>query len=228
MQLASRQTARSGCPLRRRLTGPSSPHMRMRGLEPPRPERHTDLNRARLPIPPHPRADDSSRQPHVQACCTETAAPDRRHTHHDPHFRTPLRPRASAASPARRRDGPAQPGDRAARARSSSRSRPRRSPVDRSRAARPRARRSTASRHGSRPRSARRSRARRIRWRYRIVLNGAAVVVPRARVAALRALPGVTSVDSGAAYTARQRTDSRRPATAAPTGRPGSRTRAPG
>jgi hypothetical protein len=29
--------------------------MRMRGLEPPRPERHTDLNRARLPIPPHPR-----------------------------------------------------------------------------------------------------------------------------------------------------------------------------
>ncbi len=37
--------------------------MRMRGLEPPRPERHTDLNRARLPIPPHPRAGDSSR-PH--------------------------------------------------------------------------------------------------------------------------------------------------------------------
>src|SRR5215208_1629204 len=30
--------------------------MRMRGLEPPRPYGHTDLNRARLPIPPHPRA----------------------------------------------------------------------------------------------------------------------------------------------------------------------------
>ena len=29
--------------------------VRMRGLEPPRPEGHTDLNRARLPIPPHPR-----------------------------------------------------------------------------------------------------------------------------------------------------------------------------
>src|SRR5437016_10458672 len=29
--------------------------MRMRGLEPPRGRRHTDLNRARLPIPPHPR-----------------------------------------------------------------------------------------------------------------------------------------------------------------------------
>jgi stress-induced morphogen len=28
--------------------------VRMRGLEPPRPEGHTDLNRARLPIPPHP------------------------------------------------------------------------------------------------------------------------------------------------------------------------------
>src|SRR5512135_736413 len=28
--------------------------MRMRGLEPPRPYGHTDLNRARLPIPPHP------------------------------------------------------------------------------------------------------------------------------------------------------------------------------
>jgi hypothetical protein len=30
--------------------------MRMRGLEPPRGCPHTDLNRARLPIPPHPRA----------------------------------------------------------------------------------------------------------------------------------------------------------------------------
>ena len=29
--------------------------MRMRGLEPPRTCIHTDLNRARLPIPPHPR-----------------------------------------------------------------------------------------------------------------------------------------------------------------------------
>ena len=40
----------------RREGGRSPPsRMRMRGLEPPRPERHTDLNRARLPIPPHPR-----------------------------------------------------------------------------------------------------------------------------------------------------------------------------
>jgi hypothetical protein len=31
--------------------------MRMRGLEPPRAFAHTDLNRARLPIPPHPRGE---------------------------------------------------------------------------------------------------------------------------------------------------------------------------
>src|SRR3954468_4407581 len=33
--------------------------MRMRGLEPPRGFPHTDLNRARLPIPPHPRGGAS-------------------------------------------------------------------------------------------------------------------------------------------------------------------------
>src|SRR4051812_12039706 len=33
--------------------------MRMRGLEPPRAFAHTDLNRARLPIPPHPRGTRS-------------------------------------------------------------------------------------------------------------------------------------------------------------------------
>ena len=31
--------------------------MRMRGLEPPRGCPHTDLNRARLPVPPHPRGE---------------------------------------------------------------------------------------------------------------------------------------------------------------------------
>ena len=31
--------------------------VRMRGLEPPRAFAHTDLNRARLPIPPHPRGE---------------------------------------------------------------------------------------------------------------------------------------------------------------------------
>jgi hypothetical protein len=39
--------------------------VRMRGLEPPRSYLHTDLNRARLPIPPHPptAADDIARAP---------------------------------------------------------------------------------------------------------------------------------------------------------------------
>ena len=159
--------------------GPAGPrsHMRMRGLEPPRPERHTDLNRARLPIPPHPRADDSSRRHTLLACCTETAAPDRRHTHHDPRFRTPLRPRPLL--PARRRRGgrrAPRPGGR--RARSSSRSPRRRSPAGRAPPGARRARPSIASRHGSPPRSARRIPDARIRWRYRLVLNGAAVVVP--------------------------------------------------
>src|SRR6266851_682386 len=38
---------------------PRGTAMRMRGLEPPRGYPHTDLNRARLPIPPHPRGGDS-------------------------------------------------------------------------------------------------------------------------------------------------------------------------
>ena len=41
----------------------------------------------------------------------------------------------------------------------------------------------------------------RIRWRYRIVLNGAAVVVPNSAVGRLRTLPGVREVDAGATYT---------------------------
>src|SRR5439155_20253321 len=48
-----------GCPsLRAESNG-----MRMRGLEPPRACAHTALNRARLPIPPHPRGDDSVASP---------------------------------------------------------------------------------------------------------------------------------------------------------------------
>jgi hypothetical protein len=38
--------------------------MRMRGLEPPRSLLHTDLNRARLPIPPHPRAAEQAKISH--------------------------------------------------------------------------------------------------------------------------------------------------------------------
>ena len=38
--------------------------MRMRGLEPPPGCPDTDLNRARLPIPPHPRADEQAKIAH--------------------------------------------------------------------------------------------------------------------------------------------------------------------
>ena len=44
----------SPAPVRAPVTS-SGELMRMRGLDPPRPFGHTDLNRARLPIPPHPR-----------------------------------------------------------------------------------------------------------------------------------------------------------------------------
>jgi subtilisin family serine protease len=40
------------------------------------------------------------------------------------------------------------------------------------------------------------------RWRYRVVANGVAVVVPRHQVAALRTLPGVRDVSTGTAYRA--------------------------
>jgi subtilisin family serine protease len=40
----------------------------------------------------------------------------------------------------------------------------------------------------------------RIRWRYQIVLNGAAVVVPQTAIPLLTALPGVKAVDVGASY----------------------------
>src|SRR5439155_26866020 len=46
--------------------------MRMRGLEPPRGCPHTDLNRARLPIPPHPRGKRDSVAPGLAR--TETGA----------------------------------------------------------------------------------------------------------------------------------------------------------
>jgi hypothetical protein len=42
------------------VTAMTCPAVRMRGLEPPRGFPHGDLNAARLPIPPHPRAADES------------------------------------------------------------------------------------------------------------------------------------------------------------------------
>ena len=48
--------------------------MRMRGLEPPRPYGHTDLNRARLPIPPHPRGSNDSSSGSSHLSMTRLAA----------------------------------------------------------------------------------------------------------------------------------------------------------
>ncbi len=46
----------------------------MRGLEPPRPYGHTDLNRARLPIPPHPRGSNDSSSGSSHLSMTRLAA----------------------------------------------------------------------------------------------------------------------------------------------------------
>jgi hypothetical protein len=54
---AGRRAAKDPCRERESPAGAGlSSQMRMRGLEPPRSYLHTDLNRARLPIPPHPHA----------------------------------------------------------------------------------------------------------------------------------------------------------------------------
>ncbi len=96
-----------------------APHMRMRGLEPPRPYGHTDLNRARLPIPPHPRgrgilaADrrvGTRAAATVPACLRQRFRRERRLILHaanaHPHLRAPLPARAR-----RRRTG-ADAGER--------------------------------------------------------------------------------------------------------------------
>jgi hypothetical protein len=49
--------------------------MRMRGLEPPRGRPHTDLNRARLPIPPHPRGRALYRRPFVSRAAPRAPRP---------------------------------------------------------------------------------------------------------------------------------------------------------
>ena len=193
-------------PGRGRTRGPDGPRllMRMRGLEPPRPERHTDLNRARLPIPPHPRAADSSRhcgyrhaarQPPVRIgvipivnrvlallcavglCCLASACGSAGHpvasgSASEPSSEVIV---TLASPPVAGRTGASGTG-RARRDR----------------------RRAGALR---RPRSTMRSPAPAIRWRYRLVLNGAAVVVPNSALGRLRTLPGVREVDAGATYT---------------------------
>ena len=76
----------------------------------------------------------------------------------------------------------------------------------------PRAPPSTGSRRGSRPRCTRRIPTATIRWRYRIVMNGAAVVVPRD---ARRRAPVAARRPGGRRRASRTRTPRRRPPDAA-------------
>ena len=185
--------------------------MRMRGLEPPRPYGHTDLNRARLPIPPHPRALDSSRRdrfghaarkPHRSRDVTVimirllgllSALVTSRSSRHERVARRPRRGEALRevvvtfhSPPLAGRNAPAH-----------------RAAVDREQD------RFASSLRESIPEA-------RIRWRYRIVLNGAAVVVPERALPRLARLPGVETVDAGVSYTAATVADGRREARRSP------------
>src|SRR4051812_6381276 len=174
----------------------------MRGLEPPRPYGHTDLNRARLPIPPHPRGTHS-----VAATGSYDSA-----------LRQGLFPLAAvlaallAAAPAaadRARpavnevvvtlDAPplalAVSGSRTLSAHAK---RQRLDVGSASSAAY--LRRLTAAQDVVARRIAARIPGARIRWRYQVVLDGLAVVVPSARVGELARIPGVARVEPNARY----------------------------
>jgi hypothetical protein len=59
----------------RRAGLPAADFMRMRGLEPPPGFPDTDLNRARLPIPPHPRAGRGAKISHPRTTGEVAASP---------------------------------------------------------------------------------------------------------------------------------------------------------
>ena len=97
--------------------------MRMRGLEPPRAFAHTDLNRARLPIPPHPRGGRivaADRHRVAASCVPWPPASSRPRPRCGPRLARAALRAGAAAQPA----APARPGS----SRSSSRCRSRRSP----------------------------------------------------------------------------------------------------
>ena len=180
--------------------------MRMRGIEPPRGHPHTDLNRARLPVPPHPRGPlilIALTDPATLRVCFVTGGGYHRRIVRrrlllllplallalapDAHAR-PLEETASAtvevivelAPPPAARTGYRRPGrERAARAALIS--------ID------------TAQRAAER-RILQAVPAARVRWRYRIVLDGLAVVVPAADVGHLGSLPGVVGVYPSVRY----------------------------
>ena len=165
--------------------------MRMRGLEPPRPYGHTDLNRARLPIPPHPRGlpilasarlisrmlklgsvlalilailalgDEGTRSPSLVTSCCRSGS------NADKGDRTEVV--VSLAAPPLAH----APGTEA---------------------------RVAVEQDAFRHELARALPEARVRWSYRLVANGFAVVLPSADVPLLRELPGVRDVFASASY----------------------------
>ena len=188
--------------------------MRMRGLEPPRGFPHTDLNRARLPNPPHPRAADIGSPRGLSARFRVST-----HTMADlPRVAALLL--ACRAHRRRGRSGTARTGAWAARAGAR---RPRRTRRWRTRsrpghwafaATRPAELSLTAPasvRHLRTLAAAQRSieadlervvPGATVRRRYQVVANALAVVLPAYEVDRLRALPGVSRIYPSVRYPA--------------------------
>ena len=209
--------------------GPHGPraHMRMRGLEPPRPERHTDLNRARLPIPPHPRADDSSRRHGYWHAARKPAPPIgvTASMNRIPGLLIALALCCLAAGCGSAEHAAVErPDERGGRHVRLAR---RRGQDGRRRTRRARDG-STASRRGSPRRSNETIPGARIHWRYRVVLNGAAVVVPSRSVARAADAPGRREPSTRAPPTASARATSPTSCEPPRRGRRASRTTAPG
>ena len=161
-----RQRTASGIVARKR-------RVRMRGLEPPRPYGHTDLNRARLPIPPHPRGAVADSRLRVVSL-----RPMTRDSH--------VARRALAARRARSARG-AQPHAGARRAATRGRRALARLPPLALRAGRRRSDRRRATRVPAR--LARAVPDAEVGWRYRLVANGFSVDAPAARRSPLSAAP---------------------------------------
>src|SRR3954453_19312041 len=164
--------------------------MRMRGLEPPRACAHTALNRARLPIPPHPRGHSVARllatprrlfglrRGLLVLSVASLALPLRGARARPPAAPRPPRPHGQEVELVALLEGQplaARPG------------RANRLALEREQAA-------VAARiHDGVP-------AARIRWRYQLVLNGLAVVAPASAAHAIAAIPGVREVQASIRY----------------------------
>ncbi len=159
--------------------------MRMRGLEPPRPSGHTDLNRARLPIPPHPRSRRILAPAFLRSRSSHSSI-----TRIGALVLVALAVLALGAGPRAAAPGPAAAG---------------RTEVVVALTTPPLAKGGGASRIEAEQRAFRnvlRGRVpdARVRWRYRLVANGFAVDLPSSDIQELRKLPSVREVYESAQY----------------------------